>query len=124
MFLHNFASSFHTSQEKVPIPSFAFDWLDEKDKFSAGDVATIKVIVLRNYERDKYGYGFNPNVTVNGNMNIQASLDGMIEENPGVYESENMEIDDDGSILEGGKSFSVPCFLNKVFTKEVGEGGW
>ncbi|KAH7867413.1 hypothetical protein Vadar_033026 [Vaccinium darrowii] len=56
-------------------------------------------------------------------MNIQASLDGMIEENPGVYESENMEIDDNGLILEGGKSFSVPCFLNKVFTKEVGEGG-
>lgn len=50
-------------------------------------------------------------------------LDGMIEDNPGVYVSENMEIDDDVSILEGGKSFSVPCFLRKVFSKEVGDGG-
>ncbi|KAI8554642.1 hypothetical protein RHMOL_Rhmol05G0113400 [Rhododendron molle] len=49
-------------------------------------------------------------------------LDGQMEEDPGVYETENME-DDGGAIPEGGKSFSVPCFLRKVFSKEVGEGG-
>ncbi|KAE9448428.1 hypothetical protein C3L33_19676, partial [Rhododendron williamsianum] len=50
-------------------------------------------------------------------------LDGQMEEDPGVYETENMEVDDGGAISEGGKSFSVPCFLRKVFSKEVGEGG-
>ena len=34
-----------------------------------------------------------------------------------------MDIDDDGSMVEAGKSLSVPCFLRKVFKKEAGEGG-
>lgn len=36
--------------------------------------------------------------------------------------SESMEIDDDGSfVTEAGKSFSVPNFLRKVFTEELGD---
>ncbi|KAA8545743.1 hypothetical protein F0562_020806 [Nyssa sinensis] len=34
---------------------------------------------------------------------------------------ENMYVDDGGSVVEVGKSFSVPCFLRKVFAKEVGD---
>ncbi|XP_057495920.1 F-box protein SKIP22-like [Actinidia eriantha] len=37
--------------------------------------------------------------------------------------TENVDVDDDGSTVEAAKSFSVPCFLRKVFKKEVGEGG-
>lgn len=50
-------------------------------------------------------------------------LDWQMEEDPGVLEAENMEVDDEGAAPEGGKSFSVPCFLRKAFSKEVGEGG-
>lgn len=50
-----------------------------------------------------------------------------MEQTPAMSGTENMEIDfennDDGSMLEVVKSFSVPSFLRKVFRKEVGEGG-
>ncbi|CAL5379195.1 unnamed protein product [Camellia sinensis] len=36
-------------------------------------------------------------------------------------ESESMNTDEDGSIVKVAKSFSVPCFLMKVFKNEVGE---
>ncbi|KAL7206324.1 hypothetical protein ACSBR2_019103 [Camellia fascicularis] len=36
-------------------------------------------------------------------------------------EPENMNVDEDGSIVKVAKSFSVPCFLRKVFKNEVGE---
>ncbi|CAH2050099.1 unnamed protein product [Thlaspi arvense] len=45
------------------------------------------------------------------------------EENPGTSGKVDMDVDDDVSMVEEGKSFSVPCFLRKVFRKEVGEGG-
>ncbi|PSR92570.1 Protein GAMETE EXPRESSED like [Actinidia chinensis var. chinensis] len=57
--------------------NFAFGWLDEKDTFAAGDIATIKVKVLGNYERDKYKYAFNPNITVDGKMGNSSLVSGV-----------------------------------------------
>ncbi|CAK9182109.1 unnamed protein product [Ilex paraguariensis] len=34
-----------------------------------------------------------------------------------------MDVDDDGSVVEVGKSLSVPGFLRKVFTQELGDDG-
>ncbi|KAH7842189.1 hypothetical protein Vadar_002493 [Vaccinium darrowii] len=106
--------------EKVPIPSFAFGWLDEKDTFSAGDVATIKVIVLGNYERDKYRYGFNPNVTVNGKMGNSSLLSGLsynFDEDPSVWRISFIPIrvglfnvlvtDDNFNVLDSSMHFRV-----------------
>ncbi|KAL6990000.1 hypothetical protein U1Q18_015752 [Sarracenia purpurea var. burkii] len=70
-------SDFVYLAENAAIPSFAFGWLDEKDTFAAGDVAIIKVKVLGNYERDKYGFAFNPNITVNGKMGNSSLISGV-----------------------------------------------
>ncbi|CAK9144982.1 unnamed protein product [Ilex paraguariensis] len=45
-------------------------------------------------------------------------LDSQIGEN-----QEYMDVDDDGPVVEAGKSFSVPGFLRKVFTQELGDDG-
>ncbi|XP_052180320.1 F-box protein SKIP22-like [Diospyros lotus] len=50
-------------------------------------------------------------------------LNSQIEENLDMDGTESMDVDDDASMRDSGKSFSVPCFLRKVFSKEVGEGG-
>ncbi|GMP76486.1 hypothetical protein CsSME_00033135 [Camellia sinensis var. sinensis] len=63
--------------ENVPIPKFSFGWLDDRDTFLAGDIATIKVKLLGNYERDKYKYGFNPNITVNEKMGNSSLISGV-----------------------------------------------
>ncbi|XP_052190913.1 protein GAMETE EXPRESSED 2 isoform X2 [Diospyros lotus] len=65
------------NSENVSIPSFAFGWSDEKDTFAAGDIATIKVKILGNYERDKYKYTFHPNITVNGKMGNSSLVSGV-----------------------------------------------
>lgn len=36
---------------------------------------------------------------------------------------DSMEVDDDGSVIDIGKSFSVPGFLRKVFIEELGDDG-
>ncbi|CAL5413093.1 unnamed protein product [Camellia sinensis] len=63
--------------ENVPIPNFSFGWLDDKDTFLAGDIATINVKLLGNYERDKYKYAFNPNITVNEKMGNSSLISGV-----------------------------------------------
>ncbi|XP_058212496.1 protein GAMETE EXPRESSED 2 [Rhododendron vialii] len=106
--------------EKVPIPSFAFGWADQKDTFMAGDVATIKVIVLGNYERDKYKYGFDPNVTVNGKMGNSSLLSGLssnFDKDPSVWRISFIPIrfglfnvlvtDDNFNVLDSSLHFRV-----------------
>ncbi|CAA0817518.1 Protein GAMETE EXPRESSED 2 [Striga hermonthica] len=65
-------------QESAPIPAFAFGWLDEKDSFAAGDIATIKVTVLGNYDTGKYDSPFNPNITVNDRTGNSSFITGLI----------------------------------------------
>lgn len=59
------------------MPSFAFSWLDDKDTFAAGDIATIKVKVLGNFETHKYNHTFNPNITVNDKMGNSSLISGV-----------------------------------------------
>uniref|UniRef100_A0A5B7BBY3 F-box domain-containing protein n=1 Tax=Davidia involucrata TaxID=16924 RepID=A0A5B7BBY3_DAVIN len=40
----------------------------------------------------------------------------------GMSAIENMDVDADGSVVGVGKLFSVPCFLRKVFAKELVDG--
>ncbi|KAA8548952.1 hypothetical protein F0562_000636 [Nyssa sinensis] len=63
--------------DAVAMPSFTFSWLDDKDTCVAGDIATIKVRVLGNFESDKYKYAFNPNITVNGKMGNSSYISGV-----------------------------------------------
>lgn len=42
--------------------------MDDDDEFYPGDIATIKVKILGNYNSEEYKYPFNPNITVNGSM--------------------------------------------------------
>jgi len=70
-------SGFVIFAENVSIPNFAFGWSDEKDTFAAGDIATIKVKILGNYEGEKYKYTFHPNITVNGKMGNSSLVSGV-----------------------------------------------
>ncbi|KAL3648666.1 hypothetical protein CASFOL_005069 [Castilleja foliolosa] len=65
------------SAENEPMPVFAFGWLDDKDTFMAGDIATIKVIVLGNYEPKKHEFPFNPNITVNDKIGNSSFITGV-----------------------------------------------
>lgn len=61
----------------VELPAFAFSWLNDNDTFVAGDVATVKVRVLGNYESGKYEFGFQPNITVNDKMGNNSFVTGV-----------------------------------------------
>lgn len=98
--------------------------MDEKDTFLAGDVATIKVIVLGNYERDKYKYGFDPNLTANGKMGNSSLLSGLsynFYEDPSVWRISFIPIrvglfnvlvtDDNFNVLDSSLHFQVTAGL-------------
>ncbi|CAH1453869.1 unnamed protein product [Lactuca virosa] len=57
-----------SDDRSTPSPGFAYSWMDDDDEFYPGDIATIKVKILGNYNSEEYKYPFNPNITVNGSM--------------------------------------------------------
>jgi hypothetical protein len=57
--------------------TFAFSWLDGKDMFVAGNVATVKVRVLGNFEQKKFEHAFNPNITVNDKLGNSSYVSGV-----------------------------------------------
>lgn len=63
------------------VPSFAFSWLDDKDTFEAGSVATIKIKVLGNFDsKGNHSLGksaFHPTVAVNGKMGNSSFISGV-----------------------------------------------
>ncbi|PIN00557.1 hypothetical protein CDL12_26938 [Handroanthus impetiginosus] len=63
--------------DNVQTPAFAFSWMNDNDTFMAGETATIKVIVLGNYERGKYDFPFKPNITVNDKMGNSSFVTGV-----------------------------------------------
>nr|GMD68540.1 protein GAMETE EXPRESSED 2 [Ipomoea batatas] len=63
--------------EKSDMPKFAFAWLNNDDTFVAGEVATIKVIVLGSFEAGKYKYPFNPNITANDKTGNSSYISGV-----------------------------------------------
>ncbi|KAI3966935.1 hypothetical protein MKX01_017586 [Papaver californicum] len=73
-----FTKTFANSDTFSSVPNFAFSWLDGKDTFQAGEVATIKVTVLDNNNNSQIG-GFNPNPTiiVNGKKGNSSYISGV-----------------------------------------------
>ncbi|XP_059632750.1 protein GAMETE EXPRESSED 2 [Cornus florida] len=63
--------------DNVPIPNIIFSWLDDKDTFLAGDIASIKVRVLGNFNSSNYKYAFSPNITVNDKMGNNSLISGL-----------------------------------------------
>ncbi|KAF4355647.1 hypothetical protein F8388_013064, partial [Cannabis sativa] len=60
-----------------PKPEFAFSWLDDKDTFKAGDIATIKIKVLTNLDKiDKNT--FHPILIVNGKIGNSSYVSGVL----------------------------------------------
>ncbi|OVA13441.1 Filamin/ABP280 repeat-like [Macleaya cordata] len=80
--LATLASTTLTEPDKSPpLPNFAFSWLDGKDTFEAGDIATIKIKVLGNFnnETDLHIDGHDPNLTltVNGKQGNSSYISGV-----------------------------------------------
>ncbi|XP_059280723.1 protein GAMETE EXPRESSED 2 isoform X1 [Lycium ferocissimum] len=63
--------------EDLAVPSFAFSWVDNNDKFVAGDVATIMVKVIGNFDPAKFKHPFNPNISVNDKMGNSSYISGV-----------------------------------------------
>lgn len=73
--------------ENVEKPDFAFSWLDARDTFKAGDIATIEIKVLNNFDKlDKNA--FNPTLIVNGKIGNSSYISGILtdfEGDPGNW---------------------------------------
>ncbi|KAK4338873.1 hypothetical protein RND71_040335 [Anisodus tanguticus] len=72
--------------EDVPVPSFAFSWVDNNDTFLAGAVATIMVKVIGNHDPAKFKHPFNPNISVNDKMGNSSYISGVSSNFGGNFE--------------------------------------
>ncbi|KAM3323929.1 protein GAMETE EXPRESSED 2 isoform X1 [Capsicum chacoense] len=63
--------------EDMPVPSFAFSWLDNNGTYVAGAVATIMVKVIENFDPAKVKHPFNPNISVNDKMGNSSYISGV-----------------------------------------------
>ncbi|GAV64153.1 Filamin domain-containing protein [Cephalotus follicularis] len=70
-----------TNSEKEQVPNFAFSWLNDNNTFQAGDIATINIKVLGNFD-DKNATlsksAFKPTLTVNGKMGNSSFVSGVL----------------------------------------------
>ncbi|KAH8502369.1 hypothetical protein H0E87_013897 [Populus deltoides] len=65
------------NSEQTQGPYFAFSWFSDNNTFQAGDVATIKIKVLGEFDRSK-GNAFSPKITVNGKMGNSCFVSGVL----------------------------------------------
>ncbi|XP_024922274.2 protein GAMETE EXPRESSED 2 isoform X2 [Ziziphus jujuba] len=66
-----------TLSKNATKPEFAFSWLDDKDTFKAGDIATIRIKVLTNFDKlDKRT--FKPILSVNGKLGNSSYVSGVL----------------------------------------------
>ncbi|XP_010259486.1 PREDICTED: protein GAMETE EXPRESSED 2 isoform X2 [Nelumbo nucifera] len=75
----SFCTELSESVER-PLPKFAFSWLDDKNTFDAGDIATIKIKVLDyivNGENLLDGYPVNLTISVNGKSGNSSYISGV-----------------------------------------------
>ncbi|PON88358.1 1,4-alpha-glucan-branching enzyme [Trema orientale] len=64
-------------QEVKGKPEFAFSWLNDKDTYKAGDIATIKIKVLNNFDKlDKNA--FKPTLSVSGKTGNSSYVSGVL----------------------------------------------
>ncbi|WOL12428.1 protein GAMETE EXPRESSED 2 isoform X1 [Canna indica] len=68
---------------KMPLPSIAFGWLDDKSAFQAGDIATIKIKIFDDSYRDKISGSsselMNFSLTVNGKKGNSSYISGVYQ---------------------------------------------
>nr|TKR98732.1 hypothetical protein D5086_0000200490 [Populus alba] len=76
IFIASLAST-PVNSEQTQGPYFAFSWLSDNNTFQAGDVATIKIKVLGEFDRSK-GNAFSPKITVNGKMGNSCFVSGVL----------------------------------------------
>lgn len=79
--ISGFALPKSVDTDEVANPSFAFGWLDDKDTFEAGDIATIKIKVLGNLKEEgipsSRNSSFCPALTVNGKIGNSSYISGV-----------------------------------------------
>ncbi|GLU08406.1 hypothetical protein SLE2022_253210 [Rubroshorea leprosula] len=84
LLLSLFCSSFSFSSA---VPDFAFGWLDDKNTFQAGDIATIRIKVLGNFDSKGNASlektAFKPTVTVNGKIGNSSYISGVVQDTSG-----------------------------------------
>lgn len=68
-------------------PGFAFSWLNEKNAFLAGDIATIMIKVLQNGNSSVDASQFMPVVTVNGKAGNSSYISGVAFVNDGTVDN-------------------------------------
>ncbi|KAJ6991357.1 protein GAMETE EXPRESSED 2-like [Populus alba x Populus x berolinensis] len=74
---HQKSRVFGEPNQQTQGPYFAFSWLSDNNTFQAGDVATIKIKVLGEFDRSK-GNAFSPKITVNGKMGNSCFVSGVL----------------------------------------------
>ncbi|KAJ9189231.1 hypothetical protein P3X46_000548, partial [Hevea brasiliensis] len=76
-----------STSDEAQVPNFAFSWLNDNNKFQAGDTAAIKIIVLGEFDSkgnvslDKSA--FNPTLTVNGKRGNNSFVSGVFLDTAG-----------------------------------------
>ncbi|KAJ6908539.1 hypothetical protein NC651_018821 [Populus alba x Populus x berolinensis] len=74
---HQKSRVFGEPNQQTQGPYFAFSWLSDNNTFQAGDVATIKIKVLGEFDRSK-GNAFSPKIAVNGKMGNSCFVSGVL----------------------------------------------
>ncbi|KAL1548471.1 protein GAMETE EXPRESSED 2 [Salvia divinorum] len=65
------------SDGTLELPIFIFSWPNDEGNFAAGDIATIKVRVIGNYEKGKYEFEFSPYIKVNDKIGNSSFVTGV-----------------------------------------------
>lgn len=61
------------------MPEFTFSWMDDKDTFRAGEIATIRIRALNNFDKlDKNA--FKPTLTVDGKIGNSSIVSGVLSD--------------------------------------------
>nr|GEZ17653.1 hypothetical protein [Tanacetum cinerariifolium] len=58
-------------------PTIIFQWVDFKDKYRVGEIASIKVIVLKDFKTEQDRHLFSPNVSMNNVMGNSSVITGL-----------------------------------------------
>lgn len=72
-------SLFEFISDEAAMPEFTFSWMDDNDTFRAGDIATIRIRALNNFDKlDKNK--FKPTLTVNGKPGNCSFVSGVLSD--------------------------------------------
>lgn len=71
----------------IAVPLFAFSWLDDKNKFLAGDKAAVRIIVLGNFDSQGNASleksSFKPSLIINEKVGNSCYISGVVLETSG-----------------------------------------